>query len=60
MLFDSLVHENLKKYQIETMEIATQMLKLPDFSIEIKWEFESFIPFLSKLAPSGIFSHISI
>jgi hypothetical protein len=29
--------------------------KLPDFYIEIKWNFESIIPFFGYLAPSDTF-----
>lgn len=53
MLFDWLVVENFEKYRRETVEISEKLLQMQDFYLEIKWEFDSFIPFLSKFAPTG-------
>lgn len=33
-------------------KISCFLLQYPDFYIEMKWEFHSFIPFLSMIAPS--------
>ena len=53
MLFDWLVRENLEKYKREKLDISERLMQMQDFYMEIKWEFDSFIPFLSKLAPNG-------
>jgi len=48
----------LKKefFREEKMRIIDMLGKLPDFDLEMKWDFESsVIPLLGKLAPSGKF-----
>lgn len=37
------------------LSLSSLLISLPDFYIEIKWKFESVIPFLGYLAPSDNF-----
>lgn len=43
----------------EEIKLLYLLRELPDFSIDMHWDFESsMIPFFSKLAPSGSLNHI--
>lgn len=54
LLFDYLVRLKSLKVLSEAQRINTTLLQIPDFYIEMKWEFESsMIPLLSMIAPSG-------
>ena len=54
MLFDKLTAENKVKFEIESLELDETLLKLQDFYLEIKWEFESsYLPIISRIAPTG-------
>lgn len=54
IIFDSLLRENLLKIENECQTLITDLKRILDFYIEIKWEFSSnIIPFFSHFAPSG-------
>lgn len=56
VIFDSLLKENLLKIENECQTLISDLKKIADFYIEIKWEFNSYIiPFFSHFAPSGMF-----
>jgi hypothetical protein len=39
-------------------KMAELLRVAPDFNIELKWEFDSFIPLVGTIAPSGIMIRI--
>ncbi|KAL4435830.1 hypothetical protein ABPG74_015798 [Tetrahymena malaccensis] len=57
MLFENLINFKKKALLQQKREIDNLLLSdVPDFYMEMKWEFESnIIPFVSKLAPSDTF-----
>lgn len=55
-LFDVKKELKRRKFLLEEQKLLTMLSELPDFYLEMKWDFESsIIPFLNKLAPSGFF-----
>ncbi len=54
LTFEYLHRKKREKILRERDILITTLLNLPDFYLEIKWDFESsVIPFISKIAPSG-------
>jgi hypothetical protein len=55
-LFDAKKELKRRKLLLEEEKLLAMLIELPDFYLEMKWDFESpLIPFLNKLAPSGFF-----
>ena len=55
LLFDSLHAKKMQKWELAKAKAVSALEKLPDFSMELKWEFDSaLIPLLSKLAPHDV------
>ena len=53
-LFDVKKELKRRKFLLEEQKLLSMLSELPDFYLEMKWDFESsIIPFLNKLAPSG-------
>lgn len=53
-LFDVKKELKRRKLLFEEQKLLSMLDKLPNFYLEMKWDFESsVIPFLSRLAPSG-------
>lgn len=56
LLFDYLVNKKIFEIQQERRNIDQELLKIDDFYLEMKWEFNSsLIPFISKFAPNDVF-----
>lgn len=56
MIMDVLVEQKKQSLLEQKREIDNLLADVPDFYLEMKWEFESnIIPFVSKLAPSDTF-----
>jgi hypothetical protein len=56
-LLDQLIERKKRTIKAQQEKLVALLKKTPDFYIEMKWVFESsFIPFVSKFAPSGNFS----
>ena len=49
-LFDVKKELKRRKFLLEEQKLLTMLSELPDFYLEMKWDFESsIIPFLNKL-----------
>ena len=54
-LFDHFYNEKLKKWKRNKHFAIEALQKLPDFYVEINWEFDSsFIPLVSRIAPHDV------
>lgn len=55
LLFDSLHAKKQQKWEVAKAKAVSALVQLPDFSMELKWEFDSsVIPLLSKFAPHDV------
>jgi len=55
LLFDSLHAKKQQKWEVAKAKAVAALEKLPDFCMELKWEFDSsVIPLLSKFAPHDV------
>jgi hypothetical protein len=55
ILFEFCYQQTFKKLLIALSEVNKILYDVPDFSLEMKWHFESFIPFLEYFSPSDVF-----
>jgi hypothetical protein len=55
LLFDHLYAEKVNKWEAAKSRAAVALKQLPDFYMELKWEFDSaIIPLVSKIAPHDV------
>ena len=55
LLFDFLHSQRMKQWEIEKRKAVQALEHLPDFYMEIKWEFDSsVIPLVTKIAPHDV------
>lgn len=55
LLFDFLHAQKMKQWEVEKRKAVRGLDRLPDFYMEIKWEFDSsVIPLVAKIAPHDV------
>ena len=54
LLFEHMLRRKRLKFFHEKKKLNELLMRMPDFYLEMKWDFDSSIlPLVSKLAPSG-------
>ena len=56
IIFDYALEQKQRRWFERRLQIADELRQLPDFYMELKWEFVgNFIPFLSRFSPSDTY-----